>query len=139
MRVTTSALDSAAVLGRLLRSRGSRPWSWDEVGARTRAIYQSEHEGRQRTALLLWQGDDPQVSIDGATPPLVAFTMDLTAEPGTSNAVALAGFDSVERAHSHCVDWVGRAHELAFDDLGETAQIGIYAAIRDPRFAAGGG
>jgi hypothetical protein len=118
-----------------LRSRNRRPWSWDDVGARTLAVYQSERDGRIRTALLLWQGDDPYVPIDGAAPRLVAFTMDLAAEPGAGNAVALAGFDSLELARSHCVDWVGAADEVGWETLGETAQIGIYAAIREPSFA----
>jgi hypothetical protein len=121
-----------------LRSRGSRPWSWDEVGARTLAVYQSERDGRLRTALLLWQGDDRRVPVDGMARPLVAFVIDAATEPGAANAVALAGFDSLEAARSHCVEWVGAASEVEWDSLGETAQIGIYAAIREPSFADGG-
>lgn len=120
-----------------LRSRGSRPWSWDDVGARTLAVYQSERDGRLRTALLLWQGDDPRVPVDDGSPRLVAFAIDAAAEPGTDNAVALAGFDSLEAARAHCVDWVGAATQVDFEALGETAQIGIYAAIREPSFADG--
>ena len=121
-----------------LRSHGSRPWSWEDVGARTLAVYQSERSGRLRTALLLWQGDDPRVRVDGTTPELVAFTIDASVEPGPANAVALAGFDSLEAARSHCIEWVGAAIEVDWDALGETAQIGIYAAIREPSFADGG-
>jgi hypothetical protein len=121
-----------------LRSRGSRPWTWAEVGRRTLAVYQSERHGRLRTALLLWQGDAPQVTVDGATPPFVVFTMDLEPDPGAGNAVTLTGFESLEPARSHCIDWVGVATEVRWDELGETAQIGIYAAIREPSFADGG-
>jgi hypothetical protein len=138
MPVTSVALDSAVVLGMSLRSHGSRPWSWDDVGLRTLAVYQSEHSGRLRTGLLLWQGDDPQVRVDGKTPALVAFTTDASVEPGPANAVALAGFDSLEAARSHCIESVGSATEADWAALGETAQIGIYAAIRDPSFADGG-
>jgi hypothetical protein len=118
-----------------LRSRGSRPWSWAEVGGRTLAVYQSERDERLRTALLLWQGDEPQVQVEGSTPPFVAFTMDLKPEPGAGNAVTLTGFESLEAARSHCIDWVGTATEVRWNELGETAQIGIYAAIREPSFA----
>lgn len=118
-----------------LRSHNSRPWSWDDVRGRTLAVYQAERDRRLRTALLLCQGDDPRVPIHGDAPRLIAFTMDLTAEPGASNAVALAGFESLESARSHCIDWVGATTEVDWDALGETAQIGIYAAIRDPSFA----
>lgn len=104
---------------------------------RTLAVYQSERDGRLRTALLLWQGDDPRVPVGDATPELIALTMDLAAEPGAANAVALAGFESLEAARSHCVDWVGAATEARWDALGETAQIGIYASIREPGFADG--
>lgn len=121
-----------------LRSRDSRPWSWAEVGGRTLAVYQVERDGRLRTALLLWQGDDARVPVDGELPPLVAFTMALAEEPGAANAVTLSGFDSLETARSHCVDWVGAPTEVRWDTLGETAQIGIYASIREPSFADGG-
>jgi hypothetical protein len=126
------------VLGMSLRSRGSRHWSWAEVGERTIAVYLAERDQHLRTALLLWQGDDPQVPIDGATPSLIVLTMDLEVEPDAGNAVALAGFDSLEAARARCVDWVGAAAEVDLTALGETAQIGIYAAIRQPSFAAGG-
>jgi hypothetical protein len=120
-----------------LRSRASRPWTWAEVGGRTLAVYRSERDGRLRTALLLWQGDDPRVAVDGATPPFVAFTMDLEPDPGAGNAVTLTGFDLLEPARSHCIDWVGATTEARWDELGETAQIGVYAAIREPGFADG--
>lgn len=118
-----------------LRARGSRPWSWEEVGARTLAVYETERDGRLRTALLLWQGDDPQVPVEGVAPPLVSFTVDQAPEPSAGNVVALAGFDSLEAARAHCIDWVGASDEVGWGTLGEAAQIGIYAAIREPSFA----
>lgn len=126
------------MLGRSRRARESRePWSWEEVGRRAIAVYQAgSGGGRLRTAVLLWQGDDPRVAVqDGTAPPLLAFTMDLDPEPGEDNAVALAGFDSLEAARRHCVEWTGEATEVGIAQLGETAQIGLYASIREPSFA----
>lgn len=137
MRVISKALDSLAVLGMSRSSRSLRPWSWDEVRGRTLAIYRSERDGHLHTALLLWQGDDPRVPIGEAAPRLIAFTMGLSAEPGAANAVALAGFESLEAGRAHCVDWAGATTEVGWDALGETAQVGIYAAIREPSFADG--
>lgn len=128
------------MLGRSRRASGSRePWSWDEVGRRALAIYQTKSGERVRTAVLLWQGDDPRVTLpDGSTPALIAFTMDLEPglEPESGNAVGMAGFDSLEEARKHCVQWTGAATEIPFAALGETAQIGLYASIREPSFAS---
>lgn len=123
------------MLGMALRPRAARPWSWNQVRSRTLAIYQSEQDGRLRMAMLLWQADSPRVEVDGATPPLVALTVDVEPEPGEANAVALAGFESLEEARTHCIDWTGGTAEVSWDSLGETAQIGLYAAIREPGFA----
>jgi hypothetical protein len=118
------------------RHRGSGTWSWDDVRDRTLTIYSAGRAGRTRTAVLVWQGDDPQVTLGGAAPPLLAFTMDVEVEADEDNAVALAGFESLEAARAHCVDWVGSADEADWETLGEAAQIGIYASIREPGFAA---
>lgn len=128
------------MLGRSRRARDSgEPWSWEEVGQRVLATYQTSRDGRLRTAVLLWQGDDPRVALNGgSTPPLLAFVMDLDREPGEDNAVALAGFDSLEQARQHCIEWAGEATEVGFESLGETAQIGLYASIREPGFASPG-
>lgn len=89
-------------------------------------------------AVLVWQADDPRVKVEGKAPSLLAFTMDVEPEPGQENVVALAGFDSLESARGHCVGWTGGTAEVSWDSLGETAQIGLYAAIRDPGFAERG-
>lgn len=121
----------------MLGIRRSRyPWSWEEVRNRTLAVYASERDGRSRNAVLVWQGDDPRVALDGTAPPLLAFTMDVEEEADEENAVALAGFDSLEAARAHCVEWVGSAAEAHWGVLGEAAQIGVYASIREPTFAA---
>jgi hypothetical protein len=117
------------------RSRGTRLWTWGQVRERTLAIYEAERDGRQRMAVLVWQADDPQVTVDGTMPALLAFTMDVEPEPGADNRVALAGFDSLEAARAHCVGWTGDTTEVSWEALGETAQIGIYASIREPGFA----
>ena len=122
----------------MLGRRRHGTWSWDEVRGRTLTIYSAERDGRTRTAVLIWQGDDPRVAVGGATPPLLAFTMDVEVEADEDNAVALAGFESLEAARAHCVDWVGSADEAAWETLGEAAQIGVYASIREPGFAAHG-
>ena len=114
-----------------------RLWSWSDVRARTIAIYRSGGHGRERTAVLVWQGDDPRVAIGAATPPLLAVTVDAEHEAGADNAIAIAGFDSLEAARAHCVDWAGTAAEASWQSLGEAAQVGVFAAIREPGFAAG--
>ncbi len=121
-----------------IKARGARPWSWTQLRKRTLAIYQAERQGRLRMAVLVWQADDPRVDVDGALPRLLALTMDLEPEPGRENVVALAGFESLEAGRDHCLDWTGGATEVSWDSLGETAQIGLYAAIRDPSFAERG-
>jgi hypothetical protein len=118
-----------------LRTRTARSWSWNSVRKRTLAVYQSKREGRLRAAVLLWQADDPRIAIGRKTPPLLAFTVDVEPEPGMDNAVALAGFDSLEAARGHCVEWAGGTDEGTWDTLAETAQIGVFAAIREPDFA----
>jgi hypothetical protein len=116
------------------RARANRSWSWDDVRARTLAIYRSDRDGRERTAVLVWQGDDPRVAIGGATPALLAVTVDAEDEAGADNAIAIAGFDALEAARAHCIDWAGDA-EANWALLGEAAQVGVYAAIREPGFA----
>jgi len=86
----------------------------------------------------VWQGDDPRVAVDGATPTLLAVTLDAEDEAGADNAIAIAGFDSLEAARAHCVDWAGNDTEASWDSLGEAAQVGVYAAIREPGFAERG-
>jgi hypothetical protein len=126
------------MLGMSLRSHGEgRPWSWNQVRARTLAIYQSGRDSRLRMAVLVWQADDPRVTVANASPRLLAFTMDVEPEPGAENSVDLAGFDSLEAARAHCVEWVGASDEVTWESLGETAQIGVYASIREPGFAGG--
>jgi hypothetical protein len=120
-----------------LRSRRSNPWSWDEVRERTLAVYQAKRDGRERTAVLVWQRDDPSVAVAGVTPALLAITVDAEYEAGADNAIAIAGFDSLEAARAHCVDWTGTEAEASIDALGEAAEVGVYAAIRDPGFAGG--
>jgi hypothetical protein len=119
------------------RRRSSDPWSWEAVRRRTVAVYATEAGERSRAAVLIWQGDDPRVSIRGKTPPLLVFTMDVEIEADEDNTVALAGFESLEAARDHCVAWVGGAHEADWSTLGEAAQIGVYASIREPSFAGG--
>jgi hypothetical protein len=117
------------------RSRSPAPWSWDEVRGRTLAVYRSERDGRERTAVLVWQGDDPRVEVAGALPRLVAIVVDAEREAGAENAIELAGFDTLEAARAHCVEWAGSATEASVDALGEAAEVGVYAAIREPGFA----
>jgi hypothetical protein len=119
-----------------LRRRSARPWSWEAVRARTLAVYRSAQDGRERTAVLVWQGDDPRVALGAATPALLAVTVDAEHEAGADNAIAIAGFESLEPARAHCVDWAGTTLEASWDSLGEAAQVGVYAAIREPGFAA---
>jgi hypothetical protein len=120
------------------RRRSSGIWSWDQVRERTLAIYGEAGAGRSRMAVLIWQGDDPRVPVGGSTPPLLAFTMDVEVEADEDNAVALAGFGSLEAARRHCVDWVGSAAETGWESIGEAAQIAVYASIREPAFATEG-
>jgi len=120
------------------RRRNPDLWSWDEVRKRIVAVYTTERDGRSRTAVLVWQGDDPRVPIAGGAPSLLAFTMDVEVEADEDNTVELTGFGSLEAARQHCVDWVGDATEGDRDSLGEAAQIGVYASIREPSFARGG-
>jgi hypothetical protein len=120
------------MLGR--RNRAG-PWSWDEVLGRTLATYASAHGDRSRAAVLLWQGDDRRVRVDGTSPPFLAFKLDVQAEADADNAVSLAGFDSLEAARAACVEWAGTASEGSWESLGEAAQIGVYASIREPSFA----
>lgn len=120
------------------RRRNARPWSWEAIRRRTLAVYQSAHDARERTAVLVWQGDDPRVAIGDATPALLAITVDAEQEAGTDNSIAIAGFDSLEPARAHCIEWTGTATEAAWETLGEAAQVGVYAAIREPGFAAPG-
>jgi hypothetical protein len=115
--------------------RSARPWSWEAVRTRTLAVYRSAHGGRERTAVLVWQGDDPRVTLGAATPALLVVTVDAEHEAGADNAIAIAGFDSLEPARAHCVDWTGTVVEASWDSLGEAAQVGVYAAIREPAFA----
>lgn len=119
------------------RHRSAGPPSWEEVRRRTLAVYSTELGGRSRTAVLVWQGDGPRVAVDGRLFPLLAFTMDVDAEADADNAVSLAGFESLEAARAHCVEWAGSAAESDWDALGEAAQIGVYASIREPSFASG--
>ncbi len=126
------------MLGIVSKSRGARSWSWDDVRARTLAIYRSDQAGRERTAVLVWQGDDPRVAVGAATPALLAVTVDAEDEADADNAIAIAGFDSLEAARAHCVDWAGEYSEASWDLLGEAAQVGVYAAIREPGFAERG-
>jgi hypothetical protein len=125
------------MLGIAPKTRGSRPWSWEEVRTRTLAIYRSDAAGRERTAVLAWQGDDPRVAIAGRAPALLAVTVDAEQEAGADNVIAIAGFDSLEAARAHCIEWVGAATEAGWDSLGEAAQVGVYAALREPGFANG--
>jgi hypothetical protein len=118
------------------KARGARSWSWDDVRLRTLAIYRSHRDGRERTAVLVWQGDDPRVAIGGASPALLAITVDAEDEAGADNAIAIAGFGSLEVARAHCVEWSGEATASDWDSLGEAAQVGVYAAIREPDFAS---
>lgn len=120
------------------RLRSARPWSWEAIRRRTVAVYRSAHDGRERTAVLVWQGDDPRVAIGEATHALLAITVDAQPEAGADNSIAIAGFDSLEPARAHCVEWAGSATEAAWETLGEAAQVGVYAAIREPGFAEPG-
>lgn len=117
------------------RTRGKRLWSWDDVRRRTVAIYRSAIDGRERTAVLLWQGDDQRVEIGGEAHALLAVTVDAEPEAGRDNTISIRGFDTLEPARAHCVDWAGSAAETAWDTLGEATQVGVYAAIREPGFA----
>lgn len=121
-----------------LRLRSPRPWSWDGLRDRTLALYRSQRDGRERVAALVWQADDPRVTVGEARSPLLALTMDVEPEPGEGNEVAIAGFDSLEAARAHCVEFVGAATEASWESLAETAQIGLYATIREPSFAERG-
>lgn len=123
------------MLGKSTKSHGARPWSWEEARMRTIAIYRSARDERERTAVLVWQGDDPRVELDGELPALLAVTVDAEYEAGADNAIAIAGFGSLERARAHCVDWAGTEIEAGWEALGEAAQVGVYAAIREPAFA----
>jgi hypothetical protein len=123
------------MLGKASKARGARPWSWEDVRRRTLAIYSAEHGGRRRTAVLVWQGDDPRVTIAKATPPLLAVTVDAEEEAGAENVIAIGGFDSLEDARTHCLGWAETDAQASWDSLGEAAQVGVYAAIRDPGFA----
>lgn len=126
----------AGVAGISLRGRGSRaPWSWEQVRERTLAVYASDRGERARVAVLAWQGDDPRVTVGGDRPPLLVFTLDVEHEADGDNTVALGGYESLEAARARCVEWVGGATEVGWDDLGEAAQIGLYASIREPGFA----
>jgi len=118
-----------------LRRPSPRTWSWDAVRERTLAIYRAEAGGRERTAVLVFQGDAPRVEVDGVAPPLLAITIDAEDEAGERNTIALAGFASLEAARAHCVAWTGTSSEASWDALGEAAQVGAYAAIREPGFA----
>ena len=120
------------------RLRSARPWSWEAIRRRTVAVYRSAHEGRERTAVLVWQGDDPRVAIGDATHALLAITVDAQPGAGADNSIAIAGFDSLEPARAHCVDWAGTATETSWNSLGEAAQVGVYATIREPGFATPG-
>lgn len=104
---------------------------------RTLAVYRSDQAGRERTAVLVWQGDDPRVAIDEATPALLAITVDAEEEAGADNVISIVGFDSLEAARAHCIEWAGADVEASWDLLGEAAQVGVYAAIREPGFAGG--
>ncbi len=117
------------------RRRSARPWSWDAIRRRTLAVYRSADDGRERTAVLVWQGDDPRVSVGDATPALLAITVDAEHEAGADNAIAIAGFDLLEPARAHCIGWAGTPTEASWASLGEAAQVGVYAAIREPGFA----
>lgn len=134
MRVTTAWLEFDAMRGMSART-GGRLWSWNDVRRRTVAIYRSNRDGRERTAVLVWQGDDRRVAVDGATPAMLTVTVDAEQEAGADNAIAIAGFDSLEAARAHCVDWAGTEAEASWESLGEAAQVGVYAAIREPGFA----
>lgn len=105
---------------------------------RTLAVYLAAGGDRSRAAVLVWQGDDPRVVVGESSPPLLAVTMDVEVEADADNAVALAGFDSLEAARGHCIAWVGDAAESDWSALGEAAQIGVYASIREPSFASRG-
>lgn len=118
------------------KARAARVWSWDDLRARTLAIYHSDRGERERVAVLVWQGDDRRVTVGGATPALLAVTVDAEEEAGDGNVIAIAGFDSLEAARAHCVEWAGGG-EADWDMLGEAAQVGAYAAIREPGFAGG--
>jgi hypothetical protein len=119
------------------KARGTRSWSWEDVRIRTLAIYRADQARRERTAVLVWQGDDPRIAVDRATPALLAITVDAEEEAGADNVISIAGFDSLEAARAHCVEWVGADVEASWDSLGEAAQVGVYAAIREPGFAGG--
>jgi len=119
------------------RTRRARSWSWDDARLRTLAIYRSTRDDRERTAVLIWQGEDPRVAVGDATPVLLVVTVDAEHEAGADNAIAIAGYDSLERARAHCTEWAGTETETSWDALGEAAQVGVFAAIRDPAFAGG--
>jgi hypothetical protein len=119
------------------KTRAARSWSWDDVRLRTLAIYRSNRDERERTAVLVWQGDDPRVTVGGSLPALLAVTVDAEEEAGADNSIAIAGFDSLEAARRHCVEWAGNGAEADWDSLGEAAQVGVFAAIREPGFAGG--
>ncbi|HEX2070787.1 MAG TPA: hypothetical protein VHF90_03950 [Thermoleophilaceae bacterium] len=120
------------------KTRARRPWSWKDVRARTVAIYRSYSEGRERTAVLVWQGDDPRVTVGPTAPRLLVVTVDAEHEAGADNAIAISGFDTLEQARSHGIDWAETAAETSWDSLGEAAQVGVFAAIREPGFVERG-
>jgi hypothetical protein len=124
------------MLGIAPKSRGTRSWSWEDVRIRTLAIYRSDQARRERTAVLVWQGDDPRVAVGGATSALLAITVDAEDEAGADNVIAIAAFDSLEAARAHCIEWAGEDLEVGWKSLGEAAQVGVYAAIREPGFAS---
>ena len=67
-----------------LRSRSPRPWSWEELREqRILAVYRAERDGRERTAVLVWQGDDRRVTVGDAAELLIS-----TIEPGLSQRSA---------------------------------------------------
>jgi hypothetical protein len=105
------------------------------VRDRALAVYRVQREGRYRLAVLVWQRDDPRVEVDGASPGLLVLTMDLEPDPGADNVVSIRGFESLEAARAACVEWVGDATESDVADLPETAEIALYASIREPGFA----
>jgi hypothetical protein len=121
-----------------LLGKSPRPWSWEEIRERRLlAVYRSERDGRERTAVLVWQGDDRRVEVGGERPALLAIAVDAEDEAGADNAISIAGFDSLEAARGHCVEWAGTTAEADPRALGEAAEVGVYAAIREPGFAGG--
>lgn len=120
------------------KTRRARNWSWDEARLRTLAIYRSDRDGRELTAVLVWQGNEPRLTTDDGNERLLVVTVDAEQEAGLDNTIAIAAFDSLERARAHCFEWAGTADETDWDALGEAAQVGVYAALREPGFAERG-